>query len=81
MNDASSSDEHLRLIDGVRTDLEAQDDVTRYDVRETDQTGVLVEVETDEETRLYRITLEQYPNGTEETQWNYIGSRRDESSF
>lgn len=67
------SDASERLKQKVLADLEAWDDVTSFDIQDTDDPGILVEVEEPDMVRLYHVTLEQLPDGIEETHWSYIG--------
>lgn len=72
MDESDTSDRLRRLKDRVISDLQARDDIGGFEFQPTDDPGVHVMVEEDE-PKLYHVTLEHLPDGTEETHWSYLG--------
>lgn len=72
MDSSDTSEREQRLKEYVESELRDRDDVAGYEIRSTDDPGVNVVVDEDE-TRLYHVTLERLPDGTEETHWSYLG--------
>ncbi|MFQ3318796.1 MAG: hypothetical protein ACI8UR_000601 [Natronomonas sp.] len=75
----SERSERLRqLKQMVREELERREDVREFTIREHDVQGILVDATEEDEDRLYHVTLERLPDGTEETHWSYLGTEKSE---
>lgn len=73
MDESDASERLRRLKEQVEADLQARENAVEFEFHPTDDPGVHVAVEEDV-TRLYHVTFEHLPDGTDETHWSYLGT-------
>lgn len=73
MRDTDPEEETQQLERMIRAELEDRDDVLEYEITETDEPGVHVAVEGEDETRRYHVTLERFPEEPSDTHWSFLG--------
>lgn len=71
------SDSNKRLKQKVEDELDTHEELVGYEFQEDESSGVLVKVNEADEVKLYHVTLETLPDGTEETHWAYLGPVTD----
>lgn len=71
------SDSKKRLKQKVEDELDTHEELVDYEFQEDEASGILGKVNEADEVKLYHVTLERLPDGTEETHWTYLGPVTD----
>lgn len=79
MTGEDPADRNRALEELVRAELEQQEDVTGFELRDAEAGGIVAEVHQEGFVETYLVTLEARPDGTEKTHWTDLGETRDGS--
>lgn len=73
----SPSDPSDRLRNVVRSELQDRANVRDFEIVRDELSGLLVAVRDESGTHLYQVSLDRYPDGIEDTHWEYLGDVND----